>query len=173
MKAFIIVDMIKDFIAPEGALTVGAPGQEIVPFVVEKVAQHRAQGDAVIYLCDCHEVDDAEFKMFPPHCITGTEGAAVIEELAPETGDKIISKRRYSGFFATDLDIYLREKNIQEIILVGVCTNICVLYTAADARNLGYDVTIYKRGVASFNERAHQLCLEEMKHTLGCDIVEE
>jgi nicotinamidase-related amidase len=49
-------------------------------------------------------------------------------------------KRRYSGFFGTDLDITLREREVDTLRLVGDCTNICVLYTAADARNLGYAV---------------------------------
>ena len=92
----------------------------------------------IIYICDNHEEDDREFDMFPPHCIAGTEGSQIIQQLQVKDGDKIIKKRRYSAFYGTDLDLYLREKGIEEIYLVGVCTNICVLYTAADARNLGY-----------------------------------
>ena len=88
-----------------------------------------------------------------------------------EATDKIIKKRRYSAFFGTDLDLYLREKQVDEVHLVGVNTNICVLYTAADARNINYQVTVYKDGVASFNEQAHDFALEEMKNTLGCQIV--
>ncbi len=90
--------------------------------------------------------------MFPPHCIAGTEGSEIIDELevAPG-GDKIIKKRRYSAFFGTDLDLYLREKGVDEIHLVGVNTNICVLYTAADGRNINYRVIIYEQGVASFD----------------------
>ncbi len=54
-------------------------------------------------------------------------------------------------FFGTDLDLYLREKGVDEIHLVGVNTNICVLYTAADGRNINYRVIIYEQGVASFD----------------------
>jgi nicotinamidase-related amidase len=69
------------------------------------------------------------------------------------------------------LDLYLREKRVNEIYLVGVCTNICVLYTAADARNLEYKVNIYEEGVASFDEEAHNFALKEMGNTLGCRII--
>src|SRR5690606_38791002 len=124
-----------------------------------------------IYICDNHEEDDKEFDMFPPHCIAGTEGSQIIQQLQVKDGDKIIKKRRYSAFYGTDLDLYLREKGVDEIYLVGVCTNICVLYTAADARNLAYKVNVFKEGVASFDEEAHEFALKEMESTLGCNIV--
>lgn len=109
--------------------------------------------------------------MFPPHCIGNTKGSEIIKELEAEDNDKIIKKRRYSSFYGTDLDLYLRENNINEIYLVGVCTNICVLYTAADARNISYKVNIYKDGVASFDEEAHKFALSEAESVLGCQIL--
>ncbi len=110
-------------------------------------------------------------KKFPAHCIAGTKGAQIIEELDVKDEDKIIRKRRYSAFFGTDLDLYLREKGVDELFIVGVCTNICVLYTAADARNLAYKVNIYKDGVASFDEKAHEFALKEAENTLGCMVI--
>ena len=119
--------------------------------------------------CDHH--NDKEFDMFPAHCIAQTAGARIIEDLDVKDENKIIKKRRYSAFFGTDLDLYLREKGVDELFLVGVCTNICVLYTAADARNLAYKVNIYKDGVASFDEKAHEFALKEAKNTLGCRLI--
>ena len=112
-----------------------------------------------------------EFKMFELHCVKGTTGGEIVDILAPKPGDYIIPKRRYSAFFGTDLDAYLRELGISELILVGVCTNICVLYTAADARMLNYDVTVVKDCVSSFDEKAHDFALNEMENTLGVQIV--
>lgn len=109
--------------------------------------------------------------MFPPHCIAGEYGSAIVDDIVVKETDKIIKKRRYSGFYGTDLDLFLREKSISEINLVGVCTNICVLYTAADARNIGYTVNIYKDGVATFDDEAHIFALKEAKNTLGCNII--
>lgn len=163
--------MLKDFIDEKGALTTGAAGQRIILFIKDKTDEFRKKGYPIIYVCDNHEKDDKEFDMFLPHCIASTEGSQIIGDLEVKDEDKIINKRRYSSFFGTDLDIYLREKKVDEIYLVGVCTNICVLYTAADARNLGYKVNIYKDGVASFDEEAHNFSLKEMENTLGCKII--
>jgi len=113
---------------------------------------------------------DKEFNLFPPHCLSGTEGANIIEELKPSKNDFIIHKRRYSGFFQTDLDISLREEGIIELELVGVCTNICVLYTAVSARMLDYRVTVLKDAVASFDQGAHDFALRQMKDVLGVEI---
>ena len=169
-KALVVVDMLNDFIRPDGSLTVGGPGLEIVPFVREQIEKARAGGIPVIYLCDQHRPDDPEFRMFPPHCIAGTEGGEVISELRPQPGDWVVPKRRYSGFYESQLDLVLRELEIEEIMLVGVCTNICVLYTASDARNRAYQVTVLKDGVATFDPEAHEWALKEMEKTLGARI---
>lgn len=171
MKALLVIDMLRDFIDEGGALETGAAGREIVPYIKEKINAYKKLGYPIIYICDHHESDDQEFDMFPPHCVKDTKGSQIIGELEPQDRDKIIYKRRYSGFYGTDLDLYLREKGIDEISLVGVCTNICVLYTAADARNISYKVNIYKNGVASFDQTAHEFALKEMASTLGCNII--
>lgn len=171
MKALLVIDMLRDFIDEGGALETGSAGREIVSYIKEKINTYRTLGYPIIYICDNHELDDKEFDMFPPHCVRDTVGSQIIGELKPQDTDKIIFKRRYSGFYGTDLDLYLREKGIDEISLVGVCTNICVLYTAADARNISYKVNIYKDGVASFDQTAHEFALKEMASTLGCRLI--
>lgn len=171
MKALLVIDMLKDFIDKGGALETGIAGRDIVPFVREKIDEFRKLDYPIIYIADNHERDDKEFHMFPPHCVKDTEGSKIIDELEVLEGDKIIKKRRYSAFYGTDLDLYLRENNIDEIYLVGVCTNICVLYTAADARNISYKVNVFKDGVASFDEEAHEFSLKQLKLTLGCNII--
>lgn len=171
MKALLVIDMLQDFIAEDGVLTTGKAGREIIGFIQEKIQEFREQGYPVIFICDHHEADDKEFDMFPAHCVAGSPGSQIIPELEVKPGDRIIKKRRYSAFFGTELDLYLREKGVEEIYLVGVCTNICVLYTAADARNLNYRVSIYEQGVASFDAEAHRFALKEAKNVLGCSIL--
>lgn len=168
--ALLVIDMLRDFVQAGGALYIGPAAEEVKPRVAEHVALARKEGRPVIYVCDRHRPDDAEFGMFPAHCIEGTPGAEVVPELTPAAGEIIIPKRRYSGFFGTDLDATLREKGVDELWLTGVCTNICVLYTAADARMRGYKVTVWREAVASFSEAAHAFALEEMEKTLGCRI---
>nr|WP_300003335.1 isochorismatase family cysteine hydrolase [Tissierella sp.] len=171
MKALLVIDMLNDFINIGGALETGIEGRDIVPFVKDKIEEYREDGDEIIFICDNHEADDQEFDMFAPHCVKATEGAKIIKELEVKDTDKIIFKRRYSAFFGTDLDLTLREKGITEISIVGVCTNICVLYTSADARNIAYDVNVYREGVASFDREAHDFALKEMETTLGCTVI--
>lgn len=170
MKALLIIDMLNDFIYENGALYTGKTGEYIIDFIKEKIDAFRKEENQIIFICDNHETDDKEFDMFPPHCIANTEGSKIINEIEVKKEDKVIKKRRYSAFFGTDLDLYLRENKIDELYIVGVCTNICVLYTAADARNLGYDVYIYKDGVASFDEESHYFALKEAEKTLGCNL---
>lgn len=171
MKALLVIDMLNHFIEEGGALETGSHGRNIIPFVKEKIAEFRQAGDKIIYICDNHEIDDKEFDMFPPHCVKNTRDSEIIKDLEVKDLDKIIYKRRYSAFYGTDLDLYLRENNINELHIVGVCTNICVLYTSADARNISYRVSVYKDGVASFDKDAHEFSLKELKNTLGCEII--
>jgi nicotinamidase-related amidase len=170
-RALVVIDMIEDFVREGGALYCGPSMAQIVPVIKSEIARARGSGEPVVYLADNHLPDDAEFAMFPPHAIAGTKGAQIVPELAPDEDDVVIPKRRYSGFFGTDLDITLRERGVDTLRLVGDCTNICVLYTAADARNLGYGVEVVERGVTSFDEEAHRDALRELEKTLGAQIL--
>jgi len=65
----------------------------------------------------------------------------------------------------------LRERGITELHLIGVCTDICVLHTAVDAYNKGFDIVIHKNAVASFNQAGHEWALNHFEHTLGATII--
>jgi nicotinamidase/pyrazinamidase len=134
------------------------------------VERARREGWPVVWVCDRHQPDDSEFQVWPAHCVAGTRGAELVPPLEPREGEKVVPKRRYSGFFGTDLDLYLREQGVDEVVLAGVCTNICVLYTAADARMRGYRVTVLRDAVASFDRDAHQWALRELERTLGAKV---
>ncbi len=169
-KALVVIDMLQDFMSEGGALYCGPEARRVVGPIRGKLEAFREAGDPVIFVCDRHRPEDAEFDVFPLHCVEGTPGAEVIGELEPREGEVIVTKRRYSGFFGTDLDITLRELEVGELVLVGVCTDICVLYTAADARNLGYSVTVPADCVASFDDEAHEFALRAMERTLGVKV---
>ncbi|MCK9216794.1 MAG: cysteine hydrolase [Firmicutes bacterium] len=169
-KALLVIDMLNDFLDKDGALSIG-DSKSIIENVSSRIKENRLNRNTIIYIMDRHLPQDAEFKMFPIHCLEGDKGAEIIEELAPEKGDYQISKRRYSAFFGTDLDLTLRELGVTELELCGVCTQICVLYTAADARMLNYDVTVLKDCVDSFDKTAHKFALAEMQKTLGIKVI--
>ena len=124
----------------------------------------------MFFICDTHDPDDLEFQMFPVHCVRGTEEAGVIPELTAFAGE-LIRRRRYSAFFETDLDRRLAELNPEEVIICGVCTDICVMHTAADARNRDYAVEVPTDCVATFESQAHSYALRHMEKLLGATLV--
>ncbi|MGH2490916.1 MAG: cysteine hydrolase family protein, partial [Candidatus Limnocylindria bacterium] len=111
-RALLVIDMIEDFAHEGGSLYCGPSMGQIIPVIQQELARAHGSSELVVYLKDDHLPDDAEFQMFPPHALVGTKGAEIIPELAPARGDVVIPKRRYSGFFGTDLDITLRERGV-------------------------------------------------------------
>ena len=171
MKVLIVVDMLKDFIEPDGALAIGPTGRDIIVPIREKIAETKAQGGKVVFLADNHAPDDLEFEKFPPHCIAGTDGAEIISELAPENGDMVIPKTRYSGFFNTYLEEALEGLGADEVEVVGCCTSICVAGTVQDLANRDYKVTVDEEAVADFDPEAHGFFLKIMKNIYGAEVL--
>jgi len=110
--------------------------------------------------------------MFPPHCVKGSAECEVVPELQKYAAT-VITKQRYSSFFNTDLDDVLKKLKPQKIIVCGVCTNICVLYTVADARARDYMVEVPAYCVASFDMEAHAWALKHMEKVLGARIIKQ
>ena len=171
MKALLIIDMIKDFIHADGALYCGDTSRKIVPFIQGKIAEFHRSNGLVVFLCDSHDEDDLEFKMFAKHSVTGTEGAKIIDEMPVGEKDIIIKKKRFSAFYGTNLDVILKENNVSEVEVVGVCTSICVMDTVGDLRNRDYEVTVYKKGVADFDQKAHRFALQRMSNIYGAKVM--
>lgn len=181
MKALISIDYTNDFIATDGALTTGKAGQSIENAMVNLTKNFMEQGDFVVFAIDAHKADDnyhPENKLFPPHNIIGTQGQELYGLLKQlyiqnQTNPQVywLNKRHYSAFSGTDLDIRLRERNITEIHLTGVCTDICVLHTAVDAYNLNYKIVIHQSAVASFDSIGHEWALKHFQNTLGAIII--
>jgi len=168
-NAVLVVDMVRGFLEEAYPLYCGGRTRRIIPNVQRLLEQELDQGSTVFFLCDRHTPDDPEFRMFPPHCIEGTAEAEIIPELARYQGE-VIPKRRYSGFFDTPLDEKLRKLKPDKLIVCGVCTDICVLYTVADARNRDYQVEVPVDCVASLSEKAHHSALEHIGKTLGAKL---
>jgi len=167
--AVIVTDMLRCFMELGHSLYVGDKAREIIPNVQKLLERELARGSRVFFICDNHDPDDLEFKMFPPHCIVGTPEAEVIPELARYPG-QIILKKRYSGFFNTDLEAKLRKLKPDKLIICGVNTDVCVLHTAADARNRDYPVEVPVDCVASPDEKSHQFALEHIEKALGAKL---
>ncbi|EPH93635.1 isochorismatase family protein [Enterococcus faecalis 13-SD-W-01] len=183
MKALISIDYTNDFVASDGKLTTGEAGQIIEPALIRNTKKFIDNKDFVVFAIDAHDPNDSfhpENKLFPPHNVIGTEGRDLygkLSELYAQNKEQEnvywMDKRHYSAFSGTDLDVRLRERKITEIYLTGVCTDICVLHTAVDAYNLGYDLYIYEDSVASFDPVGHEWALRHFETALGAKILKE
>ena len=169
-KALIIVDMLNDFIDEKGALYCGAQARAIIPFVRDRLSTFRKNGDLVIFLQDSHDENDLEFTKFPKHCVTDTWGSEIINELAPGPDEKVVPKKRYSGFYGTDLEKILQDANIKEVEVIGVCTSICVMDTVGGLANRDYNVSVPVKGVADFDQQMHEFSLKRMKQLYGARV---
>lgn len=169
-KAFIVVDMIYDFVADDGALTCGEPSQAIVDDIVQGIHE-TIQNGGYVYLCgDTHEPDDPEFQVWPVHAVKGTKGAEWVAptqqtyEQYKDTGRiHIVNKTKYDAFFHTPLEQLLEEHKISEVDVAGVCTSICVNLTVQAATFRGYPVTVKRSRVADFEQKKHDIFLEHME----------
>ncbi|WP_161879389.1 cysteine hydrolase family protein [Alkalibacterium sp. MB6] len=180
-KALINIDYTNDFVASDGALTAGEPGQAIHDTVLKLTKEMFEAGDYIVFAIDKHEAGDdyhPETTLFPPHNEAGSKGRHLygdLEEYYQKIKDEktvyYTDKTRYSAFQGTDLEIKLRERDIKELHLVGVCTDICILHTAVDAYNKGFKIVIHQDAVASFNQIGHDWSLTHFTNTLGATVL--
>jgi len=170
-RALLIIDMLNDFVRPGAPLEV-AHNREILPALHQRLLGARQDGTPVIYISDAHAPDDSEFSRmgWPPHAVRGTEGAKIIPELAPAEKDILIEKTTYSGFNGTDLEEVLQKLKVEELVLTGCVSNICILYTAADAVMKGYRVIVPTDCVAHLDPAEGEFAFNQMKNILGVQV---
>lgn len=154
----VVLDMINDHLTPGLPLEVPR-SRGIVPALAKRLADSRAEGIPVIYVCDSHEADDPDYGIWPVHALAGTEGADVWPALAPEPGDRIVKKPTYSAFVRSNLDAVLDELRADEIILTGCATELGLKATAVDALQRGYVVKVPPDCQAGVSELAEQVTL--------------
>lgn len=169
--ALLVIDVQNDF-CPAGALAV-VGGNEIIPHINEEMAKYDCvvltqdwhpkghssfatshEGKNPLELIKMPYGDQV---LWPDHCIQGSKGAEFHPDLNIEQANAIIRKGSnpfidsYSAFFENDrktptgLDGYLKSLEIEKISLVGLATDFCVNYSAQDAANLGYKVSVLEK----------------------------
>lgn len=110
---------------------------------VRIVGAAREKGLPIIFSCDAHTPPhDRELVLWGAHGIAGTEASKPLDAFGLQASDIVIPKRRYDGFFQTDLDLTLRELGVDTLIAFGCDTNICVLQTLAGAYFNGYKTVV-------------------------------
>ncbi|RLF12278.1 MAG: cysteine hydrolase [Thermoprotei archaeon] len=167
-RALLVIDMLNDFL--KGNLRI-PEAEEIVGRVKRLIEVFRSRGLPVIYVVDSHlKGVDLELKLWGDHALEGSWGSQVIDEIKPREGDYVVKKRRYSGFYSTDLDLLLRELGVDTLILTGVATDICVQHTAADAFFRGYKLVVVSDATAALSRERHEKSLKYMEEVYGASI---
>lgn len=146
--ALVVVDMLNDFV--EGSLANPAAKTIIEPIATLADQARSSEEWLVVYANDAHLPSDVELRVFPPHAMAGTRGAAVVDELRPQPGDLVVGKRFYSAFTETDLESVLRAHDVGRLLLVGQHTDCCIRHTSYDAFRLGYDLTVCTEATTVF-----------------------
>ena len=164
--AVLVVDMLKDFFKEGGAMVLEG-GEALYAPHRRLLAAARAAGMPVLWLNQSLPPDDSLFQMRKVHCLAGSWGAEVVDELPVGESDIVIPKRRYSGFFQTTLDLTLRERCINTVIVTGVVTNICVRSTVHDAFFLRYKVLVPEDLVMATSLNAQEVTLYDIDTHYG------
>ena len=112
-----------------------------------------------------------ELKIDPESpCVFTRSMDRIIDDLAPQSGEQVLPKTRYSGFYGTDLENVLASYGPEEVEVVGVCTSICVMDTVGGLANRDYHTTVPEAGVADFDADAHRFALQRMQRLYGATI---
>jgi nicotinamidase/pyrazinamidase len=150
-----------------------------IPRILDVVRSEMDEGTPIVFTKDSHVPGDAEFAMFPPHCLVGSKEHDLVEELRgfePEAL-AVIEKTRYSAFFRTDLERVLERIGPEEVHIIGFCTDICVLHTTADLRNRNHRVVVRSEACETFNTPGHDnrdvngWALSHIEKILGARVV--
>ncbi|HLP47465.1 MAG TPA: isochorismatase family cysteine hydrolase [Candidatus Kapabacteria bacterium] len=171
----IILDMQKDFLLKEGLLKVWG-GPAIIPNLQKLIKVFHKNDLPVIFTRHIYENPEqdggatARWWKANRHSMLLREHtwhSEISDFLIPDTKDRIISKRRYSAFFGTDLEILLRTANINDVVITGVCTNICCEATAHDAFFRDFNIFFVIDGTGATDEEAHLSSLRNISLAYG------
>jgi nicotinamidase/pyrazinamidase len=189
-KALIIVDLQNDFL-PGGALGV-KDGNLIIPIINKLqlkfstvIATRDWHPKNHISFASTHNYKPGDFvfvegfkqELWPDHCIQNTEGAQFSENFDSSRATFIVSKGvdpfvdSYSAFFdnqrkrSTGLDVFLKEKGIEQLYFSGLTTEFCIRYSVIDAVSLGFDVYVFEDAIkpVSLKPRDEERAILEMK----------
>lgn len=172
--ALIIIDMQHDFIS-EGAPIECPGGRDIIPNIKKVKEWAKENNIPVFYTKESHRPQKVDFgleleRSEPEHCLEGTKGIEIVEELKPEEDDYVIIKRRYSGYYLTDLEILMKGLKKNSLIITGAATNVCVYATALDTQQRDMNAIILSDCVAGTSVDLHEAFLKNLDYVVG-DVV--
>jgi biuret amidohydrolase len=165
--ALLIIDLQADVFAGGALACVGT--EELLPKAKRVLVAARQAGFPIIHTKEVHRKEMVDFGRElegaeAVHCLETWPGTEIHPELAPLDGEFVISKRRYSCFFGTDLEILLKGLHIDTLILIGSMTNVCVHYTAVDAHQRDYYLRVIEDCCVGSDWDAHWAALTAMEY---------
>ena len=188
--ALLLIDMVNDFLHPEGktAVRAGRPigqARAVIPSMRRLLEAARSAGVLVLH-CQHTTLPGGASHSGPwldarsratysveDVCMEGSWGQQIIDELCPVEGDVIVKKYRYSAFAGTNLDMVLRSAGRLTTICCGVSTNVCVEATAREAFSHDYYVVVPSDACASWDMALHEATLASVKHRYGAVCMSE
>jgi nicotinamidase-related amidase len=130
----------------------------------------REAGVPVVYVNDNFGRWESDWRKVLQTCLAeDSPGREVVARLRPEEGDYFVLKPRHSGFFSTTLDLLLRYLGADTVVLGGIATDICILFTANDAYMRDYRLVVPSDGCAANTAARHREALRQIRTILKAD----
>jgi len=167
MEAVIVIDMINDFVYEKFG---GEGAQAIIDNLRDFLKEAEEHDIDIIYVEDHHSKDDPELDVWGEHAMEGSKGSRRIDELKDIEGIEI-KKRTFDAFYGTELEKILKNRDIDEVVLTGVSTDICVQNTAAGALYRGFDIIVLEDCTAAISKEKHNDALDYMEKVFGADVI--
>jgi nicotinamidase-related amidase len=167
--ALLIIDVITDFEFEDGdRLLVQA--LRMAPNLAKFKKKARAAGIPVIYINDNFGKWQEDFKTILKHCLKASaKGKKFVESLKPDKDDYYILKPQRSAFYLSALELLLENLGVENLILTGLTTDICILFTGNDAYMRNYNILVPKDCVCAITPEIHEKALEFIERVLKAD----
>jgi nicotinamidase-related amidase len=167
--ALLIIDVLNDleFEGGDRLLESALPMARALSRLKQRARQ---AGLPVVYVNDNFGKWRSDFRQQLDHCLhDDVRGRPVVELLVPDENDYFVLKPKNSGFYHTTLPLLLEYLEVSTVILTGIATHNCVLYTANDAYMRDLKVIVPEDCVTAAEPRHHETALEQMRVTLKAD----
>ena len=159
--ALLIIDMVKDNFIESFKMPLTEFARAAIGPLNRLIGVFRGQNWPIVFSTDAFHEDDFIFKAkrLKPHSLSGTEGAEVVDELNMQDDDLWLPKPRFSAFFDTGLEKWLRERGVSLCVVGGIATHICVLATVMDAVCHDFKAVLLEDGSAAYSKQLHEQTL--------------
>jgi nicotinamidase/pyrazinamidase len=162
--ALLIIDMVKDNFIESRNLPITPFALAIIQPLNKLIDVFRGQKWPIVFSTDAFHEDDFIFKgRMQPHSLSGTEGAEVVDALDMQDDDLWQPKPRFSAFFNTGLENWLRDRRVSLCAVGGLATNICVLTTVLDAICHDFKAVLLEDCSAASSKQIHEQTLDNYR----------